>query len=584
MYCVEYKYMNSNERRDTHMSFDGVFTHAMVDELADLLANGRVSKIHQPYQNEIILVMRANGKNQKVLLSAHSSYARIQVTDIPYENPDSPPQFCMMMRKHLEGAILENIEQVENDRIIRFLFKSRDEIGDIQNVMLVVELMGRHSNIFLIEQDTMRILDSIKHIPSSQNSYRLIMPGATYKTPPHQDKINPFTVSKDQVLEIIQTESDLPSGKKLQASFQGLGSDTVNELLQRSEEDEIQLPHVFQTFFSRIQEKNIEPTKTQVNNKETFTPVPYVSLDGVQTTYTSLSQLLDDIYRNKAEKDRVKQQAANLFHVLQTELSRNKKKLTKLQRTLDETEHADDYRVKGEILTAYLHELTKGQESIELQNFYDDNNPITILLDPRKTPSQNAQKYFSKYQKLKNAIIYVNEQMKQTREEIDYLDSIMTQLELATPKDVTEIKEELIQEGYLKKKTKKKQKKLKTSKPDQYQSSDGTTILVGKNNLQNDQLTLKTARKSEIWLHTKDIPGSHVIIQDSAPSETTLLEAANIAAYFSKSRLSASVPVDYVEVKKIRKPNGAKPGFVIYEGQQTIFVTPDEELVNQLKV
>lgn len=566
------------------MSFDGVFTHAMVNELTELLANGRVSKIHQPYQNEIILVMRANGKNQKVLLSAHPSYARIQVTEIPYENPSTPPQFCMMMRKHLEGAILESIEQVENDRIIKFLFKSRDEIGDVQNVMLVVELMGRHSNVFLIEQDTMRILESIKHIPSSQNSYRLIMPGATYKTPPHQDKLNPFTASSEQVLDIIQAEDDLPLVKKLQTGFQGLGSDTANELIQRSELDNTPLTKAFQDFFSLIQNNELQPTKTQLNAKELFTPVSYASLDGVQTTYASLSQLLDDVYRNKAEKDRVKQQAANLFHVLQTELSRNKKKLTKLQRTLDETEQSDDYRIKGEILTAYLHELTKGQESVGLQNFYDNNNLITISLDPRKTPSQNAQKYFSKYQKLKNAVIYVNEQLKQTHEEIEYLDSIMTQLELATPKDVTDIKEELIQEGYLKKKSKKKQMKQKASKPEQYQSSDGTMILVGKNNLQNDQLTLKTARKSEIWLHTKDIPGSHVIIQDSAPSTETILEAANIAAYFSKSRLSASVPVDYVEVKKVRKPNGAKPGFVIYEGQQTVFVTPNEALVNQLKM
>ena len=566
------------------MSFDGVFTHAMVNELTELLANGRVSKIHQPYQNEIVLVMRANGKNQKVLLSAHPSYARIQVTEIPYENPSTPPQFCMMMRKHLEGAILESIEQVENDRIIKFLFKSRDEIGDVQNVMLVVELMGRHSNVFLIEQDTMRILESIKHIPSSQNSYRLIMPGATYKTPPHQDKLNPFIASSEQVLDIVQAEDDLPLVKKLQTGFQGLGSDTANELIQRSELDNTPLTKVFQDFFGLIQNNELQPTKTQLNTKELFTPVPYASLDGVQTTYSSLSQLLDDVYRNKAEKDRVKQQAANLFHVLQTELSRNKKKLTKLQRTLDETEQTDDYRIKGEILTAYLHELTKGQESVDLQNFYDNNNLITISLDTRKTPSQNAQKYFSKYQKLKNAVIYVNEQLKQTHEEIEYLDSIMTQLELATPKDVTDIKEELIQEGYLKKKSKKKQMKQKASKPEQYQSSDGTTILVGKNNLQNDQLTLKTARKSEIWLHTKNIPGSHVIIQDSDPSKETILEAANIAAYFSKSRLSASVPVDYVEVKKVRKPNGAKPGFVIYEGQQTVFVTPDEALVNQLKM
>lgn len=575
--------MNS-QKEGIHMSFDGVFTHAMVAELKEALVNGRVSKIHQPYQNELILAIRANGKNQKVLLSAHPSYARIQLTSIPYENPDTPPQFCMMARKHLEGAVLENIEQVENDRIIKFLFKSRDEIGDIQNVMLVVELMGRHSNIFIIEQDTMRILDAIKHIPSSQNSYRLIMPGTTYIEPPHQDKLNPFDVSKENFPTDLGISEELTIEKSIQRRFQGIGTDTAKELAHLAQNDRTQLSDSFLSFFHTIKDYQLQPTKTTVDNKEWFTPVPYASLNGAETHFSSLSELLDDIYRNKAEKDRVKQQAANLFHVLQTETSRNKKKLTKLQRTLDETEQADEYRIKGEILTAYLHELTKGQESVELQNFYNDNEPITITLDPRKTPSQNAQKYFSKYQKLKNAVIFVTEQLKQTREEIDYLESITTQLELATPKDVAEIREELIQQGYLKKKTKKKQKNQKASKPDQYKSTDGTTILVGKNNLQNDQLTLKTARKTDIWLHTKDIPGSHVIIQDSDPSEETLLEAANIAAYFSKSRLSASVPVDYVDVKKIRKPNGAKPGFVIYEGQQTVFVTPDEAVVNQLKV
>lgn len=567
------------------MSFDGVFTHAIVGELNEQLVNGRVSKIHQPYQNEIILVMRANGKNHKLLLSAHPSYARIQLTQIPYENPASPPQFCMMMRKHLEGAILEGIEQMDNDRIVRFLFKSRDEIGDVQNVMLVVELMGRHSNIFLVEQDSMRILDAVKHVSSSQNTYRIIMPGATYITPPNQDKTNPFEATAAEVTTAYSVESELdpPIAKQIQQHFQGLGSDTAKELVYRAEENGVPFAEGFNSFFSLIKSGSIEPTLTQGTKKTSFSPVPYHSLEGERITYPTLSELLDEVFHNRAEKDRVKQQAANLFHLLRTELQRNKKKIKKLQRELDETELADEYRVKGEILTAFLHEVKKGQESVELQNFYDENLPIVIDLDPRKTPSQNAQRYFSKYQKLKNAVIYVNEQINRTEEEIDYLESIATQLELATPKDIHEIKEELIQEGYLKNKSKKKQKKTKASKPEQYYSSDGTSILVGKNNLQNDQLTMKTARKSHIWLHTKDIPGSHVIIQDSEPTEETLLEAANIAAYFSKSRLSASVPVDYVEVKKVRKPNGAKPGFVIYEGQQTLFVTPDEKLVNQLK-
>lgn len=566
------------------MSFDGIFTHAMVDELRYALSNGRVSKVHQPYKNEIILVIRANGKNHKLLLSAHPSYARIQLTEIPYENPSSPPNFCMVMRKHLEGAVLENIQQVGNDRMIHFTFKSRDELGDVQNIMLIVELMGRHSNLFLVEQDTQRIMDTIKHVPASQNTYRAVMPGATYVTPPHQDKLNPFETTNAALIEVLENPVELSLTKKFQQTYQGIGSDTASELVYRSEEQLDKLPEVLQSFIETIRQGKIAPTLTQVKKKTFFTPVPYLSLAGESESYPTLSTLLDQYYQSKAEKDRVQQQGADLIHVVQTELQRNVKKLKKLEKTMDETELADDYRIRGELLTAYLHELHKGQTEVTLANFYDDDRPVTIALNSRSTPSQNAQKYFSKYQKLKNAIIFVTEQIRLTNEEIAYLDSVSTQLELATPKDIAEIKEELIQQGYLKKKTKKKQKRQKASAPDKYVSSDGDSILVGKNNLQNDQLTLKTARKSDIWLHTKNIPGSHVIIQSNDPSETTILEAANIAAYFSKSQLSASVPVDVVEVKKIRKPNGAKPGFVIYEGQRTVFVTPDKALVDKLKV
>lgn len=566
------------------MSFDGIFTHAMVAELRHTLHNGRVSKIHQPYQNEIIILIRSKGKNHRLLLSAHPSYARIQLTDIPYENPASPPNFCMVMRKQLEGAVLENIEQLGNDRIVHFTFKSRDELGDIQNVMLIVELMGRHSNIFLVEQDTQRIMDTIKHVHSSQNTYRSVMPGATYLTPPHQDKLDPFETTSEELIELLNQDSNQPVTKQLQQFYQGIGADTAKELLYRSENVLEKLPKVFDSFTETIREGKISPTLVQVEKKTFFTPLPFLSLDGDLTSFPTLSALLDAFYQTKAERDRVQQQGSDLFHLVKGELQRNKRKLEKLQRTLDETELADDYRIRGEILTAYLHGLKKGQKEVTLSNFYDEDSPISITLDPRKTPSQNAQKYFSKYQKLKNAIIFVTEQIELTNTEIQYLESVMIQLELATPRDVADIKEELIQQGYLKKKkSKRKQKQQKPAQPDQYLASDGTSILVGKNNLQNDQLTMKTARKTDIWLHTKDIPGSHVIIQDSEPSEETILEAANIAAYYSKSQLSASVPVDLVEVKKIRKPNGAKPGYVIYEGQQTVFVTPDKALVDRLK-
>ncbi|MGX7418721.1 NFACT RNA binding domain-containing protein [Carnobacterium gallinarum] len=567
------------------MSFDGIFTHTMVNELKELLNNGRISKVHQPYQSEIILVMRANGKNHKVLLSAHPSYARIQTTEIPYENPNTPPNFCMMMRKQLEGAILENIEQIGNDRVIHFTFKGRDEIGDVRNVVLVVELMGRHSNIFLIEQDTKRIVDCIKHVPSSMNSYRSVMPGATYIAPPHQDKLNPFTTTAVEITESLASDPELSLQKNLQTAYQGLGGDTTAEIIYRSESNPSEIPAAFLAFIQEVSDGHHTPTLTTGAKKEFFTPTPFLSLDGEKKIFGNLSQLLDAYYSGKAEKDRVNQQGSDLIRLVNVELQRNVKKLKKLEQTLAETEFADDYRIKGEILTAYLHEFEKGQKEVTLLNFYDDEKPIKITLDVRKNPSQNAQKYFAKYQKLRNAVAFVGEQIELTLNEIDYLESVGTQLSLATPKDVAEIKEELTQEGYLKKKkTKKKAMKTQQGKPEQYRSSDGTSILVGKNNLQNDQLTLKTARKTDIWLHTKNIPGSHVIIQDSNPSEETILEAANIAAYFSKSQLSASVPVDLVPVKLIRKPNGAKPGYVIYEGQRTVSVTPDKELVARLKV
>ncbi|MCA9764975.1 MAG: NFACT family protein [Carnobacterium sp.] len=568
------------------MSFDGIFTHAMVDELRMGLKNGRVSKVQQPYKNEIILVMRANGKNHKLLLSAHPSYARIQLTEIPYENPSSPPNFCMVMRKHLEGAVLEDIQQVGNDRMIHFTFKSRDELGDIQNVMLIVELMGRHSNLFLVEQDTNRIIDTIKHVPVSQNTFRTMMPGSTYVNPPYQEKLNPFEVSPIKAMYTSENQEDLSLQQRIQTQYQGIGSETAKELSYRCEDQLDNLKPTLESFVNVIRQRKLEPTLTTFNKKLFFTPVPYLSLDGETETYPTLSILLDQYYQVKAEKDRVQQQASDLIHIVQVELQRNVKKMKKLEKTMQETELADDYRLRGEILTAYLHELYKGQKEVTLPNFYDDDQPLKINLNPRSTPSQNAQKYFSKYQKLKNAIIFVTEQIRLTKEEIDYLDSVSTQLELATPKDVAEIKEELVQQGYLRKKYKKnqkKQKKQKASSPDKYISSDGDTILVGKNNLQNDLLTMKTAKKSDIWLHTKNIPGSHVIIQNNNPSEQTISEAANIAAYFSKSQLSASFPVDVVEVKKIKKPNGAKPGFVIYEGQQTVFVTPDKDLVKKLK-
>ncbi|MDU4270844.1 MAG: fibronectin-binding protein EfbA [Enterococcus hirae] len=565
------------------MSFDGVFTHAMINELRETLLSGRISKIHQPYENEVVLVIRSRGKNQRLLLSAHPSYARIQITQIDYQNPDTPPNFMMMLRKHLDGAILESIEQIENDRVIHFHFTKRDELGDLQNIILIVELMGRHSTIILVNKESGKILDAIKHIGSSQNTYRSLLPGVDYIAPPEQNQLNPFSQEKEKVFHRLSQMDLTPKG--IQQQFQGIGFDTAQELVARLTERPNEKMLVWQEFFTAI-DTQLSPSLYEVAEKEYFTPINYRFFDSntqQKKMYPTLSALLDAFYQEKAEKDRAKQQGGELIRKIENELKRNRNKLKKREQTLKDSENAEDYRRDGELLTTFMTQVPRGANEVTLPNYYEEDRPITIKLDPALTPNQNAQKYFHRYQKLKNAVKLIGKQIEEAKNEIDYLESVLSQLEIAGPMDIEVIKEELTAEGYLKKKSSKKQKRKKPSQPDQYLSTDGTLILVGKNNLQNDQLSLKTAKKTDYWLHAKNIPGSHVIIKSDQPSDETITEAAELAAYFSKYRHSAQVPVDLVQVKHLRKPNGAKPGYVIYENQKTIIVTPEEEKINKMK-
>ncbi|MGM0139343.1 fibronectin-binding protein [Enterococcus sp. DIV0755b] len=564
------------------MSFDGVFTHLVTKELSETLIGGRISKIHQPYQNEIILVIRSKGTNHKLLLSAHPSYARIQLTEIAYQNPETPPNFVMMLRKYLDGAILTGIKQLENDRVVHFTFNKRDELGDLQNIVLVVELMGRHSTILLLNEANGKILDAIKHIGSSQNTYRSILPGAIYIAPPKQDLLNPFSVNDVALFDAL---SQLPqlNGKALQQKFQGLGADTAQEVAFRLNKNPNEKVATWRNFFKELD--HIKPTLTVTETKEFFTPIVfnYLIKDAIsQTNYPNLNELLDAFYGDKAERDRVKQQGGQLLKKVENELARNQTKLKKRLKTLKDSENAEEYRQKGELLTTFLHEVPKGANQVVLPNYYEEDRPLEIKLNPALSPNQNAQKYFHRYQKLKNAVKLIYQQIDEAKAEIAYLESVLAQIEIAGPMDLDLIKEELVAQGYLKKTTKRKKAQSK-SQPDQYLTDDGTIILVGKNNLQNDQLTLKTARKTDYWLHTKNIPGSHVIIKSSNPSDETILAAAELAAYFSKYRHSAQVPVDLVQVKYIKKPNGAKPGYVIYENQKTYYVTPEEDIVTRLQ-
>lgn len=562
------------------MSFDGIFTHAMAQELNTTLSGGRVAKIQQPYENEIIITIRAGRKNHPLLLSANPQYARVQITHIPFTNPDVPATFTMTLRKYFNAATLTEIHQVQNDRVLHFEFSTRDELGDELGLRLIIEMMGRHSNIFLVSKRTGKIIDLIRHVSADQNRYRPLMPGAPYVEPPKQDKVDPFHDSERIYHELErQVTPSLSRATLLQQHYQGLAKDSAAELALRLNQGDAG----WDSFFAAL--ATPEPTITTQGKKAVFTAIPYQSLTGEQQHFPTLSAMLDAYYAQKAEHDRVLQQGGNLIHVIKNVIDKDRKKQRKLKRTLEETEKADDYRIRGEILTTYLSQVKRGMTSIELPNFYADNEPIKITLSNQLTPSRNAQKYFAKYTKLRNAVAHVHQQMQENQEELDYLEGIMAQIDVASPKDLVDIRLELQQQGYLRKQKsgKKGNKRQKVSKPDQFYASDGTKIWVGKNNLQNDQLTLHTAKKTDIWLHVKDIPGSHVIIDSSDPSEKTLLEAAKLAAYFSKARDSANVPVDWIGVKKIRKPNGAKPGFVIYEGQKTVSVTPDADLVAKLR-
>ncbi|CAI2594245.1 Rqc2 RqcH [Apilactobacillus kunkeei] len=567
------------------MSFDGSFTHAMTGELNQLVSGGRVSKINQPYDNEIVLTVRSNHENYPILISANPNYARVQVSRIPYVNPHTPTTFTMTLRKHLSGSVLKKVSQIDNDRVMIFHFTTRNEIGDLKEMRLVVEIMARHSNIILVDtQDDMRIIDAIKRIGADKNRYRTILPGDTYITPPNQDMVNPFDENFDYQ-QIENLTKEFPNQEVLSAELrkriQGLGKDTSLYLAQAMHEDGT-VKDKFDKFFDHF--NNPIPTMIEHGKSNSFNVYPFED-NNIQ--YDTLSELLDNYYETKARLDRVREQGGQLIKVARSELKKNKNKKKKLEKTLDNTKYADEYRIKGEILTTYLYKIQKGMTKISLPNFYDNGNEIDISISNQLTPSENAQKYFKRYQKEKNAVSFVTEQLNKTNDEIDYFENILSQIEIANPSDLDDIKVELKNEGYLKhhnnRNTKNKNKNTKISKPEEFITDKGIHILVGKNNLQNDKLTMKDADKRDTWLHTQKIHGSHVIIKDFNPDDDTIETAAMLAAYFSKARDSATVPVDYVQVKKIRKPNGSKPGFVIYEGQKTIFVTPSKEFVDQLR-
>ncbi|HFH9396597.1 TPA: NFACT family protein [Streptococcus agalactiae] len=549
------------------MSFDGFFLHHLTNELQEQIEKGRIQKVNQPFDHELVLTIRNNRRNYKLLLSAHPVFGRIQTTEANFQNPQNPNTFTMIMRKYLQGAVIETIQQIENDRILEIVVSNKNEIGDHIKATLVVEIMGKHSNIILIDKNEHKIIESIKHVGFSQNSYRTILPGSTYIAPPKTNTINPFDISDQTLFELLQT-NDL-SPKNLQQLFQGLGRDTALELSHCLKDNKL---NDFRQFFSR----EYYPSLTE----KSFSAVQFSSS---HETFQSLGQLLDYYYQEKAEKDRIAQQASDLIHRVQSELEKNIKKLAKQQDELLATENAEEFRQKGELLTTYLSMVPNNQDIVVLDNYYT-NQTIEISLDRALTPNQNAQRYFKKYQKLKEAVKHLKGIISDTENTITYLESVETSLNHASMEDINDIREELVETGFIKRRAHDKQHKRK--KPEQYLASDGKTIImVGRNNLQNDELTFKMARKGELWFHAKDIPGSHVLIRDNLnPSDKVKTDAAELAAYYSKARLSNLVQVDMIEAKKLNKPSGTKPGFVTYTGQKTLRVTPTQEKIDSLKL
>lgn len=557
------------------MAFDGLFIHSLLTNLSPALVGGKLTKIYQPFTHDLVLNIRKDRKNKKLLVSANAQNPRFYLTDESIANPDVAPTFVMVLRKYLVGSILQKIEQVGVERIVNFYFSNRNELGDEVQLVLSVELMGRHSNVILYDQNDGKIIDLLKRINPDENRARLLLPHAKYELPPLNPGLNGFDISEDKFNQLKQQFSETSEFVK---QFNGLDGDDRREFMGYMDDDFSYTS--FKTFFDHFDRPKGYVLQTSRHKDRIFVYLPYHLDLTLVSSNPDINQALEDFYKEQANKDWVRQKSKAIENVVSNERKKLSKKIIKLQKQLDQAENSESYRIKGELLNTYLHQVKPGMEKIMLPNYYENNKEIPIKLDPALSPAKNAQKYFTRYQKLRNSIKHINEQIKIAKENLAYFDSIQTAIDNADPEDIDAINDELMNQGYIKKQTAHRRKKKITEKNlNTFKLSSGKKVLVGKNNYQNDWLTLKKADKRNYWFHVKNMPGSHVILQDFEPSDQDILEAAEIAAYYSKGRQSGHVPVDYVQVKRIKKPNGAKPGFVIYTGQNSIEVTPNEQEV-----
>ena len=579
------------------MAFDGITIANITKELSDKLTGGRIRKIAQPENDELLLTIKSPEGNFRLLLSASASLPLIYLTENNKPSPLTAPNFCMLLRKHIENGRITKISQPGLERIVRFEVEHLDELGDLRRKTLVVEIMGKHSNIiFCDEQD--RIIDSIKHVSLQMSSIREVLPGRTYFIPVTQEKADPLELTLDSFTELIGSKSTKLS-KAIYTSYTGISPVAANEIVHRSGLNtemsgnalsELETLHLFKTFSYYMEDVKTGAFSPQIiyNGK---TPVEYAALpltmynDFEHVTHESISYILETYYAERNTVTRIRQRSVDLRKVVQTALERSRKKYDIQAKQLKDTEKRDTYRIYGELLTTYGYGAEPGAKSLDVLNYYT-NEEITIPLDPQLTALENAKKYFDKYSKLKRTYEAVTELLTETGNEVEHLDSISTALDIAlSEEDLVEIKEELMEFGYIKKRHPGGKKPKITSKPFHYVSSDGYHMYVGKNNFQNEELTFKFATGNDWWFHAKGVPGSHVIVKtdgaDDMP-DATFEEAGRLAAYYSQSRDNEKVEIDYIQKKHIKKPKGGKPGFVVYYTNYSLMIDSDISKIQQL--
>ncbi len=571
------------------MALDGITVSNVVKELSALLTGARISKIAQPENDELLLTFKGNAGQTRLLMSASASLPLIYITETNKPGPMTAPNFCMLLRKHIGNGKITRIWQPGLERIIHFEIEHYDELGDIRHKELILELMGKHSNIIFCDENQM-IIDSIKHISAQTSSVREVLPGRDYFIPETQKKCDPLNTDKEEFLAQVFSKP-MPVSKALYSTYTGISPVIAEELCHRaslesdqsanslSDLEKTHLFTIFSHFMEDVKEGNFRPN---IVYDENHTPVEFASLllsvyeDFETEEFDTISQVLEQYYAMKNTVTRIRQKSSDLRRIVATALDRTRKKYELQTRQLKDTEKREKFKIYGELLHTYGYNAVPGDKSLKALNYYT-NEEITIPLDETLTAQENAKRYFEKYSKLKRTYEALTELIQETKADLDQLESISTFLDMAlSEEDLVQVKEELMDAGYIRRKYTGKKVKI-TSRPFHYRSGDGYDIYVGKNNFQNDELTFKFASGNDWWFHAKGAPGSHVVVKSKGEElpDTTFEDAARLAAYYSKNRNSDKVEIDYVEKKHVKKPNGAKPGFVVYYTNYSMVIASD---------